>query len=534
MYNPTNDDIRLVSTKIKEVKTKIEILNNDDTIQGTITGLITDGSHSIDSSSSVRRTFSITILPDVDSLVTIENFSKLIDCKYKLYTLVYDRHNKTYVEYPNGVYMIQNMNFTYDAKSNMLKVQASDLMTKYNGTISGNLPAFKTKISPYKEDNLGNPVLDDNGNLIYYVIKNELIGYLQYCGINDYMITEDIGEYRGIQYYNTDYLAYRQNHPQWNTIPYEIDLSPTDSYETVFNKLCTFYANYDYAFDEDGVFVLRMIPSTYSDDIVLDNNIIQSILLSDNSENVAVDITSIKNVSIVWGKCFDPDYYAETSTYANNVYSVSLDYMSAYENDNIFAINIAVNNQNKPYININNLGNKMIYDEATDSPITANTLTSGVWCFKYENNVMYLLGQYQIHAVNVLSNGKNPSYTKDFFKNKYNCDYVSITVIPDSPFAIEEIDFREKSYNDETCNNLSSNSLAMSYAEYLTWQTARVTDELSLTCTLIPWLREYTKISYKPKNINEERQYMIKSINHDFANGTTAITAYRFYPLYEN
>lgn len=535
MYNPTNDDIRLVSDKIKNVRTKIEILNYDDTVQGVITGIIADGTHTIDSSSSVRRTFSITILPDADSLITVENFSKLIDSKYRLYTCVYDRRNDDYIEYSNGVYLIQNMDFSYDAASNTLKIQASDLMTKYNGAISGNLPALKTKISPYKVDDMGNPVLDANGNLTYYVIKDELIGYLQYCGINKYMILEDIGEYRGIQKYNKDYLSYRNSHPQWNTIPYEIDLSTTDSYETVFNKLCTFYFNYDYAFDEDGIFVLKMIPSTYEDDIVLDNNLIQQILLTDNSENVSIDLTTVKNVSIVWGKCFSPDYYAETSIYStvSNVYGVSLSNISAYENENVYAINIEEPNQLNASIDINGMGSKMIYDEETNSPIAANTLTAGVWCFKYKNNVMYLLGQYQIHAVNILSNGKNPSYTKEFFKNKYNCDNISITVIPDSQFAIEEIGLREKSYNDDTCNNLSSNSLALSYAEYLTWKTARITDKLSLTCTLIPWLREYTKISYKPKNAQSERQYMIQNIAHDFGAGTTTITAYRFYPLYD-
>ena len=224
MYNSTNDDIRLVSDKIKKVRTKIEILNYDDTVQGVITGIIADGTHTIDSSSSVRRTFSITILPDADSLITVENFSKLIDSKYRLYTCIYDRRNDDYIEYSNGVYLIQNMDFSYDAASNTLKIQASDLMTKYNGAISGNLPASKTKISPYKVDDMGNPVLDANGNLTYYVIKDELIGYLQYCGINKYMILEDIGEYRGIQKYNKDYLSYRNSHPQWNTIPYEIDL----------------------------------------------------------------------------------------------------------------------------------------------------------------------------------------------------------------------------------------------------------------------------------------------------------------------
>lgn len=534
MYNPTNHDIELVLQGIKKVKIEIDIINNDGTIQGAITGITLGGNHIIDSSSSVRRTFSISLSPDADKIIDVENFSKLIDCTYKLYTLVWDNRNKTYTKYPNGEYMIQSMNFNYDAKNNILQLQASDLMTKYNGTISGDLPAYITKISPYKVDELGNPVEDSNGNLTYFVIKDELIGYLKYAGIKKYMITDDIGEYRGIAHYNKDYATYRQNHPQWNCIPYEIDLSPTDSYETVFNKLCTFYSNYDYAFDEDGVFVLKMIPSTYSDDIVMDNTMVQKILVADNSENVTIDVTAIKNISIVWGDCFSPDYYAETSSYSAKTYSVLLDNIQAYENDNMYAVMINTPNETGSQLEINVLGRKVIYDEETDEPVKSGKITKGVWCFKYKNGRMYLMGQYQIHAVNILSNGTNKNYNLDYFKEKYNCDTVSITVIPDSPFAIEKIGLREKSYNDESCKNLGSNSLALSYAEYLTWKTARITDEISLSCTLIPWLREYTKFSYRPKNVNEERQYIIKTINHDYASGITNITAYRFYPLYEN
>ena len=535
MYNPTDNDIRLVTQGIKNVKTKIEILDDNDSVLGVIYGTVSDGTHNIDSSASVRRTFSVTVSPDADSIVQAKNFSMLVNAKYKIYTLVYDELNDTYIEYPNGVYLIQDMYAKYDASSNTLKLQLSDLMTKYNGSISGSLPAYVTRISPYDVDEMGNPVEDPKCNLTYHVIKNELIGYLNYAGIKKYVVLEDIGEYRGIARYNNNYLEYRKTHPQWNCIPYEVNLSPDDTYETVFNKLCTFYPNYDYAFDEDGIFTLKMIPSTYDDDIVLDNSQIQKVLLSDNSENRTINISTVKNISIVWGKCFSPDYYVQSSTYYNatNIYTAKIEGMTQYAANDIYAINIEkTNTHSSPLLNINGIGNCPIYDETMEKPIQKGYLTEGFWCFRFKNDKMYVVGRYQIHAVNVLSNGTNKEYTKEFFEKKYKCDNVSITIIKDYPFAIEEIGFREKAYNDEKCQNLTSNSTALSYAEYLTWQSARLNDELTLSCTLIPWLREYEKISYKPKDIDEERQYIIKSISHDYANGSTQITAYRFYPLY--
>ena len=96
-------------------------------------------------------------------------------------------------------------------------------------------------------------------------------------------------------------------------------------------------------------------------------------------------------------------------------------------------------NETGSQLEINVLGRKVIYDEETDEPVKSGKITKGVWCFKYKNGRMYLMGQYQIHAVNILSNGTNKNYNLDYFKEKYNCDTVSITVIPDSPFAIEKI-----------------------------------------------------------------------------------------------
>ena len=40
------------------------------------------------------------------------------------------------------------------------------------------------------------------------------------------------------------------------------------------------------------------------------------------------------------------------------------------------------------------------------------------------------------------------------------------------------------------------------------------------------------KVSYQRHDEDEEHQYIIKSISHDFSGGTTNINMIRFYPLY--
>lgn len=532
MYNPTSRDIELLSIANKNIDIRIEVLNDDDEVLEVITGQTSEGTYDIDSSSSIRRTTSIELKPNIDSITSAKNFSIMISAKYKMFFELYDMRNDVWIEYPCGEYMVTQKDVQFNDTTNTLTLQCSDMMCMLNGSIFGTLPALATKILPYKQDELGNPLKDDSGNLTYYVIKDQLIGFLQNSNVKNYII-EDIGEYKGMPYYNSDYKKYREEHPQWDCVPYEVDLGTDDSYETICEKCCGFYSNYDYAFDEDGIFTVKMIPSTYDEDIVLSDKIIKENLVADNSESDSIDLQEIKNVSIIWGMTFEPDYYASSSTYADNVYSVTLDACSDYEFGNIFAITIDTINKENAYINVNGLGNKMIFDQVSNTNLEAGKLTPGVWCFKYKNNVMYLLGQYQVHAVNILSDGTNPTYTKSYFQNKYNCKEVSITLLPDSPFTVEKIGIRDKSYNDDMCKNLESDSLALSYAEYLTWTTARVKDTITLTTILIPWLREYTKISYQPNGSEETYQYMITKIHHDFGTKTTQITAYRFYPLYE-
>ena len=75
MYNPTNYDLELVTKGIRKVSTRIEAIDSNKNVLGTIKGEIKDGTLNIDSLSSVRRTFSITIVPDADSIFAINNFS---------------------------------------------------------------------------------------------------------------------------------------------------------------------------------------------------------------------------------------------------------------------------------------------------------------------------------------------------------------------------------------------------------------------------------------------------------------------------
>ena len=197
----------------------------------------------------------------------------------------------------------------------------------------------------------------------------------------------------------------------------------------------------------------------------------------------------------------------------------------------------------------------VIYNEATDTPIDANQLKSNnVYSFKIKkkridgNNVLqaYLLGQWQVHAINVLTDGSSSGkyitssdggqyelYSKEYFKKFYNCERVDMTVVPDSPFTIQKIGEIPDTKIGGEYDNITSTDLAADRAKWENWKNCRLTDNITITTAFLPFLDVNKKVSYKPSNSEEENQYIISSISHDFSGFTTTITMYRFYPLYD-
>ena len=203
-----------------------------------------------------------------------------------------------------------------------------------------------------------------------------------------------------------------------------------------------------------------------------------------------------------------------------------------------------------------------------------------VYCFKIERHVgsdtlppvvAYLLGQWQVHALDALTNGdtskdyyekiistnsegdvifdnsgqpmyhtvrpkdKNGNYIKmyseEYFRYKYNCEHVHLTVVEDSPFVVQKLGEIVDVRNNEDAGNSDSDYLALINARYINWQNSRLTDTVTIQTLLVPFLDVNMKVSYKPQRSNEEYEYVIKNISHDLSSMVSSITMYRFYPL---
>ena len=544
------EDLTLVLQQSSYItnKIKVEVLDDNKQIIDTLEGIVS-GTVSINGESDIRRTCSLTVQPTLRDPIKLSQDSLLwLNKDIRVFVGLYNARTKEYKYYPMGYYVYTNTSGTYDATTNQLSISCSDFVAKLDGTKNGQVGALVTKVPSYEE----NP---DTGEVIKYnIIRDVIIQVLtQLGGTKDYRV-DDIGEYKGLPDYNENYEQYRIDNPLWNTVPYDQEFSAGCSVFSILSTFRDLYPNYEMFFDEGNNFICQLKPMCYEDDIYLDNDFIQKVIIS---ENTSVDMTTVRNVCEVWGQTFETDYYNEEVSYSNNVYSCTIQgYGDSYGNGEVISLKIPQDNQASCQININGLGNVVVYDEDSDLPINEGLLKAdNVYSFRIKNRrenkqdvlKMYLLGQWQVHAINVLTDGTKSAdtitgtdgkeyikYSKSYFKYLYNCNSIEFNIVPNSPFTVQKLGVILDVKTGNEYDNITSDSLALARAEYENWKNCRLTDNITITTSLLPFMDVNKKITYKPSDSDDVRQYIVNSVSHDFSGNTTTIQMYRFYPYYKN
>lgn len=546
MIRFTNKDLRLLYQPNLEYAIKVEVLENNAVID-VLHGIIQGGSSSINADSDIRRTFNATIIPTKKNDIKVnENGLIWINKDVHLYIGLKDIRTDEYIWYTQGYYIFANCSGNFDIQTNQLSITCNDYMSCLDGTKNGQIGALTTLIPAYEEN-------EETGEVIKHNIIREAVikTFTQLGRFKNYFV-DDIGEYYAMPEHNKDWKTYREENELWNTIPYDLEFSAGCSVLSILQELVNLYPNYEMFFDENGTFVIQMIPSCYEDDVVFTNDFLQRILISEDS---STDLLTVRNVCEVWGEVIETDFYTESCTYSGNCYTCTVDgYEEKYYNGDIISIKVPSTNLDGATLNVNSFGSIPIMDENTEKPITANRIESAnsVYSFKIKkkrvdgNDVVqaYLLGQWQPHAINVLTDGTvgedytstsgvtAKRYSKEYFKTVYNCESIEFTTIPESPFTIQKLgEIRDVKQGGEF-ENITSDSLALARAEYENWKNSRLTDSITITTLLIPFADVNIKVEYKPNDVDEVRQYIIKSVNHNFDSGQSTLQLTRFYPLY--
>lgn len=547
-YNITQEDIRLLMQRDIRYLVRLEIYKNEMKM-AEVYGVSNSGSISINAESDVRRTGSFTLIPNKykkENIEISEDGLIWLNNTLRLSIGIYNYRTKSYVFYKVGTYVFTDSSGTTDISNNSISINCADYMSKLDGTKNGQIGALTTTIPAYKEDPETGEVIKHN------IIREAMIEILTRLGqIKDYVI-DDIGEYKGMPQYNSEWEKYRQTNDLWNTVPYDLEFSCGDTILSILQTLRDLYPNYEMFFDESNIFYCQLIPSSYEDDIVLDNNFIKKVLIS---ENPTIDIT-VKNICEVWGEVIDTEFYTEECVSDSGTYICTVKkYDEKYYAGDTIAVKVDAENISGQKININNLGAMKIYDENTEEPIAAGLLKPNiVYVFKVNNRRIegnnelriYFLGHWQAHAMSVLTDGtvsdetfttsdgkQLHKYSEEYFREVYNCETVEFNIVKDSPFTIQKIGEILDVKTGGEYENITSDALAKARAHYENWKNCRLTDSISITTLLIPFLDVNQKISYQREDSDIIEQYIIKSVSHDLGAGTSTISMYKFYPIYE-
>lgn len=510
-------------------KIRITILSSHDTTLGQLTGISEIGSFSIDSDARIRRATDLAIQLD-DFYDGIEQqIETYLNLKFRLEIGIFHSRTHDYKYYPAGVFNMTESNTVYDAVSNALTLNLSDRFSCLDGTRNGQVGGSPTITIPVE--------YEGNKNTLRAAVTSIITGETD---ISNYVIS-DIGEYYGMPENNSDYLTYRSLNPDWNVLPYDLEFDAGDTVSDMLLEIRDLYPNCQMYFDIYGNFCFDMIPSDQKGPVCLDNDYIQSILIANSSENVQYDISSIKNVVEVFGHTYEVDRFCENASFSSQTFTLSLDVYDKYTAYELLAFRAPASNGSSTYVKINALEPIPLYREYTEEFIPSGTIccddmavirlmrdTSG-------NYIAYYLGQYQPHAICALTEDvTDPVYTKTYFAQRYNCPADSIVFVESagSPFSIQKLGLIPDVKSGDEYDNILSDSVAMEYAKYSLYRSSVWNDTVTINTKLIPFLDVNTKVEYKKEQDSHTSCYIIKKIEHNLSEGTTAITMCRFSALY--
>lgn len=546
-YPITEYDKELLLQHQLYYKIRVSVVDNDDTVIDTLSGIYTCGNLNIDSDSNIRRTANFTIKLD-DFIDNIEaKISNWLGLYYVVELGVKDLRTSEYVYYPCGKYCITGASTEYNASTNSATFDLSDRMAELDGTKNGQDGGAPTIIIPVEYEGK------------QQTIRSAVINMLTASTKVKKYIVDDIGEFYGMPQNNPNYEEYRKIHDTWNIIPYDLEFSCGDNIGDMLFEIRDLYPNCQMYFDVYDNFCFDLIPSLDKDLPDMDTNYIEQILLGENAESTTYDVTAIKNVVEVFGKDYDVDYFSENVTYSDNIYSVELkEYGDSYQTYDMIAFKPNVTCTDAPKLQIIaintvaendvtttqtvTLDTLPIYEEYTETPVKAETLQKDDMCvfriYKVGTNYCaYYLGKYQPHAISVLTDSENDStYTKKYFSDKYNVDEKNVIfrVQPFSPFTVQKYGEVLDCKSGDEYDNILSDSIAQQTATYLNRNSSTMYDTVTINTILIPWLDVNVKVNYRKLQENITYSYIVKSISHNFDSGSTEITMYRFMQLYEN
>lgn len=506
-YYPTQKDIDILSQNEKKISVSMELLNsNFKTIQ-TLDASLISMSLSIAADSDIRRTGTLNIFPEFDGYELTQESALWIDRYVRIWLKFYHNVSKTEVPYCMGTFLVDTKTFTYDESNDSLSITLMDLMSKLDGTYGGELGEETVVINEGE------------------IIRNAMIAAISLAGINDYVI-DDVG-------------VFVANDDKDNKVPYEISIDGGTDVLSVVKELRDLYPAWETFFDQYGTFYCQMIPTCEDDDDILTYDTFNNdIAIYSEGRNYAY--STIKNAIQVYGEEYeDIDYFADidNSTYdeETNTLNVEIKKYDSYDEYSLLAIKLATKNPEGFKVNINELGAIPVI--VNGNPIPKDfMLKEVVYIFTYTTDGKFkYLSEFTPKGMAVLVGHDLTDEEKQKWYEKYNCKNITFVNEPDNPFNVDLIGVKYTKNNDTyNTQTVISDKEALDFAEYELWRKARVRNDITITCDIIPFLDVNEKFSYMHQKSGMINSYITKNITFDISESSAqmTITASTFNPLY--
>ena len=476
MINIGAEDYNVLKQQYIKKYIRLELLDFQYNIVDELSGNMTKCSINVDSNSDLRRSC------DLSFVVTTSTFD--IKAGSKLWL---DKFVRPYVGYENmrtgeiqwynqGIYLVNNPQWSYNASTNEISMQALDLMSKLTGLRNGNLEGIPTKIA--KDENVREAIIKtiELGGFTKYICEE--------CKTKDGTIVP---------------------------VPYDIEIDVGGTIYDILTGLRDIMPNYQIYFDVNGVFHYEPIPLAYDDPVLIDDDLWPSLLIS---ENINTDFESVKNYIEVYGRTLDPSYFSTNTTYSGSTLSLTVaDYPTALTDNTIVGFTTPstgdISATSAISLKMNSLASSLLHEYGTNNLVTH--LDNETYYVAYYNQGWYLMGHQQPVGIAYDDN-------------------------PDSPFYVNGSigRIRHVLYGGEY-ENITSDKMALERAKYELWKSTRLQDSITLTSIPNPWLDVNVLISHAIRGKSQENaaQYIIKSISTDYGiEGTQSINAITYYPLY--
>lgn len=361
MINIGAEDYNVLKQQYIKKYIRLELLDFQYNIVDELSGNMTKCSINVDSNSDLRRSC------DLGFVVTTSTFD--IKAGSKLWL---DKFCRPYVGYENmrtgeiqwynqGIYLVNNPQWAYDAATNEISMQALDLMSKLTGLRNGNLEGIPTKIA--KDENVREAIIKtiELGGFTKYICEE--------CKTKDGTIVP---------------------------VPYDIEIDVGGTIYDILTGLRDIMPNYQIYFDINGVFHYEPIPLAYDDPVLIDDDLFSNVLIS---ENINTDFESVKNYVEVLGHTWDVDYYSpsESTTVSGNMITPTFADLTALEDGTAVGITLPIDANSASGLNIGFLGTNKIVD--IDSKNVQSLSKDTEWIFQFVSGQTLPSGYTQLEYI---------------------------------------------------------------------------------------------------------------------------------------